>query len=60
MKEANLARQEEERVEQRRKVKAEKKVQKKDQKGTQAGEKRKADQEDQDEWNKDLGKSYFK
>uniref|UniRef100_A0A8C8A457 Spliceosome associated factor 3, U4/U6 recycling protein n=1 Tax=Oryzias sinensis TaxID=183150 RepID=A0A8C8A457_9TELE len=52
-KEANQARQEEERVEQRRKVKAEKKVLKKDQRG--AGEKRKAEQEDQDEWNKDSG-----
>uniref|UniRef100_A0A3P9H6B1 Spliceosome associated factor 3, U4/U6 recycling protein n=1 Tax=Oryzias latipes TaxID=8090 RepID=A0A3P9H6B1_ORYLA len=52
-KEANQARHEEERVEQRRKVKAEKKVLRKDQRG--AGEKRKAEQEDQDEWNKDSG-----
>uniref|UniRef100_A0A7N6ATI8 Spliceosome associated factor 3, U4/U6 recycling protein n=1 Tax=Anabas testudineus TaxID=64144 RepID=A0A7N6ATI8_ANATE len=53
-KEANLARQEEERVEQRRKTKADKKAQKKVQKGNRAGEKRKADQDDyQNEWNED-------
>uniref|UniRef100_A0A3B5A219 Spliceosome associated factor 3, U4/U6 recycling protein n=1 Tax=Stegastes partitus TaxID=144197 RepID=A0A3B5A219_9TELE len=53
-KEANLARQEEERAEQRRKAKSDKKAQKKFQKGTRAGEKRKADQDDyQDEWNED-------
>uniref|UniRef100_A0A7N9ARL8 Spliceosome associated factor 3, U4/U6 recycling protein n=1 Tax=Mastacembelus armatus TaxID=205130 RepID=A0A7N9ARL8_9TELE len=53
-KEANLARQEEERSEQRRKAKADKKAQKKVQKGTRAGEKRKAEQDDyQDAWNED-------
>ncbi|KAM3611807.1 uncharacterized protein V6R79_024445 [Siganus canaliculatus] len=53
-KEANLARQEEERAEQRRKTKSDKKTQKKVQKGARAGEKRKAEQEDyQDEWNED-------
>uniref|UniRef100_A0AAQ6AGF6 Spliceosome associated factor 3, U4/U6 recycling protein n=1 Tax=Amphiprion ocellaris TaxID=80972 RepID=A0AAQ6AGF6_AMPOC len=53
-KEANLARQEEERAEQRRKAKSEKKTQKKFQKGTRTGEKRKAEQDDyQDEWNED-------
>uniref|UniRef100_A0A3Q1GAH7 Spliceosome associated factor 3, U4/U6 recycling protein n=1 Tax=Acanthochromis polyacanthus TaxID=80966 RepID=A0A3Q1GAH7_9TELE len=56
-KEANLARQEEERAEQRRKAKSDKKTQKKFQKGTRAGEKRKAEQDDyQDEWNEDSGK----
>uniref|UniRef100_A0A7N8WTB6 Spliceosome associated factor 3, U4/U6 recycling protein n=1 Tax=Mastacembelus armatus TaxID=205130 RepID=A0A7N8WTB6_9TELE len=55
-KEANLARQEEERSEQRRKAKADKKAQKKVQKGTRAGEKRKAEQDDyQDAWNEDSG-----
>uniref|UniRef100_A0AAX7SCJ6 RRM domain-containing protein n=1 Tax=Astatotilapia calliptera TaxID=8154 RepID=A0AAX7SCJ6_ASTCA len=55
-KEANLARQEDERAEQRRKAKVEKKAQKKVQKGTRAGEKRKAEQDDyQDEWNEDAG-----
>ncbi|KAM4577241.1 squamous cell carcinoma antigen recognized by T-cells 3 isoform 2-T2 [Odontesthes bonariensis] len=54
VKEANLARQEEERFEQRRKVKADKKVQKKVQKGGRAGEKRRAEHDDyQDEWNED-------
>uniref|UniRef100_A0A4W6GB41 Spliceosome associated factor 3, U4/U6 recycling protein n=1 Tax=Lates calcarifer TaxID=8187 RepID=A0A4W6GB41_LATCA len=53
-KEANLARQEEERAEQRRKAKSDKKAQKKVQKGTRFGEKRKAEQDDyQDEWNDD-------
>uniref|UniRef100_A0A3P8U7Y5 Spliceosome associated factor 3, U4/U6 recycling protein n=1 Tax=Amphiprion percula TaxID=161767 RepID=A0A3P8U7Y5_AMPPE len=53
-KEANLARQEEERAEQRRKAKSDKKTQKKFQKGTRTGEKRKAEQDDyQDEWNED-------
>uniref|UniRef100_A0A665UQL7 Spliceosome associated factor 3, U4/U6 recycling protein n=1 Tax=Echeneis naucrates TaxID=173247 RepID=A0A665UQL7_ECHNA len=53
-KEANLARQEEERAEQRRKTKSDKKAQKKIQKGSQFGEKRKAEPEDhQDEWNED-------
>uniref|UniRef100_A0AAQ5XZ31 RRM domain-containing protein n=1 Tax=Amphiprion ocellaris TaxID=80972 RepID=A0AAQ5XZ31_AMPOC len=58
-KEANLARQEEERAEQRRKAKSEKKTQKKFQKGTRTGEKRKAEQDDyQDEWNEDSGKMH--
>ncbi|KAM6930387.1 squamous cell carcinoma antigen recognized by T-cells 3 [Xenentodon cancila] len=53
-KEANLARQEEGRSEQRRRAKVDKKAQKKAQKGTRAGEKRKAQQEDErDEWNED-------
>ncbi|KAF3695804.1 Squamous cell carcinoma antigen recognized by T-cells 3 [Channa argus] len=53
-KEANLARQEEERAEQRRKAKVDKKVQKKVQKGNVAGEKRKAEQDDyRNEWNQD-------
>ncbi|KAM9392445.1 squamous cell carcinoma antigen recognized by T-cells 3 [Pholidichthys leucotaenia] len=52
-KEANHARQEEERAEQRRRAKADKKAQKKFQKGTRAGEKRKAEQDYQDEWNED-------
>ncbi|XP_041642830.1 squamous cell carcinoma antigen recognized by T-cells 3 [Cheilinus undulatus] len=53
-KEATLARQEEERADQRRKAKAEKKAQKKVQKGSRAGEKRKAEQDDyDDEWNED-------
>ncbi|XP_047447825.1 squamous cell carcinoma antigen recognized by T-cells 3 [Mugil cephalus] len=53
-KEANLARQEEDRAEQRRKAKSEKKTQKKFQHGSRAGEKRKAEQDDyQDEWNED-------
>lgn len=51
-KEANLARQDEERAEQRRKVKADKKAQKKSQKGDRVGEKRKAEQDSfVDEWN---------
>nr|XP_046243347.1 squamous cell carcinoma antigen recognized by T-cells 3 [Scatophagus argus] len=53
-KEAIMARQEEERAEQRRKAKSDKKAQKKFQKGTRAGEKRKAEQDDYgDEWNED-------
>lgn len=56
-KEANLARQEEERAEQRRKGKADKKAQKKTQKGIRVGEKRTAEQDDyHSEWNEDLGK----
>lgn len=56
-KEANLARQEEERVEQRRKAKSDKKAQKKFQRGNRVGEKRKAEQDDyHDEWNEDYGK----
>ncbi|XP_054466241.1 squamous cell carcinoma antigen recognized by T-cells 3 [Anoplopoma fimbria] len=51
-KEANLARQDDERTDQRRKTKADKKSQKKVQKGTRAGEKRKAEQDDyHNEWN---------
>uniref|UniRef100_G3P1Y7 Spliceosome associated factor 3, U4/U6 recycling protein n=1 Tax=Gasterosteus aculeatus TaxID=69293 RepID=G3P1Y7_GASAC len=51
-KEANVARQEEERADQRRRTKAEKKGQKKVPKGTRAGEKRKAEQDDHHkEWN---------
>ncbi|XP_069565465.1 squamous cell carcinoma antigen recognized by T-cells 3 [Brachyistius frenatus] len=53
-KEANLARQEEERSEQRRKAKTDKKSQKKVQKGTRAGEKRKPEQNyDHGDWNED-------
>ncbi|KAM9743797.1 squamous cell carcinoma antigen recognized by T-cells 3 isoform 1-T1 [Menidia menidia] len=53
-KEANQARQEEERVEQRRRGKTDKKAQKKVQKGGRPGEKRKAEQDDyRDEWNED-------
>ncbi|XP_074525920.1 squamous cell carcinoma antigen recognized by T-cells 3 [Halichoeres trimaculatus] len=53
-KEANLARQEEERVDQRRKAKSDKKAQKKVQRGNRVGEKRKAEQDDyHDEWNED-------
>uniref|UniRef100_A0A3B4YS52 Spliceosome associated factor 3, U4/U6 recycling protein n=1 Tax=Seriola lalandi dorsalis TaxID=1841481 RepID=A0A3B4YS52_SERLL len=53
-KEANLARQEDERNEQRRKAKSDKKAQKKVQKGARFGEKRKAEQDDyHDEWNED-------
>uniref|UniRef100_A0A8D0CMW1 Spliceosome associated factor 3, U4/U6 recycling protein n=1 Tax=Sander lucioperca TaxID=283035 RepID=A0A8D0CMW1_SANLU len=51
-KEANLARQEEEKADQRRKTKVDKKAQRKVQKGSRVGEKRKAEQDDyQDEWN---------
>ncbi|XP_070690238.1 squamous cell carcinoma antigen recognized by T-cells 3 isoform X2 [Pempheris klunzingeri] len=53
-KEANMARQEGERADQRRKAKLDKKSQKKIQKGTRAGEKRKAEQDDyQNDWNED-------
>lgn len=56
-KEANLARQEEEKADQRRKAKSDKKAQKKVQKGTRAGEKRRAEQDDyHDAWNEDSGK----
>ncbi len=56
-KEANLAHQEEEKADQRRKAKLDKKAQKKVQKGTRAGEKRKAEQDDyHNEWNDDSGK----
>ncbi|KAM6943823.1 squamous cell carcinoma antigen recognized by T-cells 3 [Lycodopsis pacificus] len=51
-KEANVARQEEDKSDQRRKNKGDKKAQKKGQKGTRAGEKRKAEQDDyHDQWN---------
>lgn len=55
-KEANLARQEEEKADQRRKSKADKKAQKKTQKGIRIGEKRKTEHDDDyhDEWNEDL------
>uniref|UniRef100_A0A3B4B197 RRM domain-containing protein n=1 Tax=Periophthalmus magnuspinnatus TaxID=409849 RepID=A0A3B4B197_9GOBI len=54
-KEANIARQEEERTQQRRKTKADKKAQKKIQKGICVGEKRKAEQDDYAiEWKEDL------
>uniref|UniRef100_A0A8C6UYY8 Spliceosome associated factor 3, U4/U6 recycling protein n=1 Tax=Neogobius melanostomus TaxID=47308 RepID=A0A8C6UYY8_9GOBI len=54
-KEANFARQEEERAEQRQKAKADKKAYKKTQKGVRVGEKRKAEQDSfADEWNDDL------
>ncbi|KAM3868135.1 squamous cell carcinoma antigen recognized by T-cells 3 [Diretmus argenteus] len=53
-KEANLARQEEEKTDQRRKAKADKKSQKKGQKGFRAGEKRKVEQDNyQDEWDEE-------
>lgn len=53
-KEANMARQEEERADQRRKAKSDKKAQKKGQKGPRAGEKRKAEQDDyRNEWSED-------
>lgn len=55
-KEANFARQEEERSGQRQKAKADKKAYKKTQKGVRIGEKRKAEQDGYaDEWNDDLG-----
>ncbi len=54
-KEANMARQEEERADQRRKAKSEKKAQKKGQKGPRAGEKRKVEQDDHNAWNEDSG-----
>lgn len=53
-KEANLARQEEEKADQRRKAKVDKKTQKKPQKGFRVGEKRKTEQDDYHEWNEDL------
>lgn len=57
MKEAIMARQEEERSDQRRKAKSDKKAQKKNQKGFRVGEKRKAEQDDyHDEWNENSGK----
>uniref|UniRef100_H3DEK9 Spliceosome associated factor 3, U4/U6 recycling protein n=1 Tax=Tetraodon nigroviridis TaxID=99883 RepID=H3DEK9_TETNG len=50
-KEATVARQEEDRAEQRRKAKSEKKAQKKMGKDVRAGEKRKAQQDYEDNWN---------
>uniref|UniRef100_A0A8D3D241 Spliceosome associated factor 3, U4/U6 recycling protein n=1 Tax=Scophthalmus maximus TaxID=52904 RepID=A0A8D3D241_SCOMX len=59
-KEANMARQEEDRNDQRRKGKSDKKTQKKVQKRTRFGEKRKAEPDDyQDEWNENSGKAWF-
>lgn len=55
MKEANIARQEEDRAEQRRKAKSDKKAQKKMGKDVQAGEKRKAQQDYEDNWNNGTG-----
>lgn len=53
-KETNLARHEDEKMEQRRKAKAEKKAQKKAQKANRGGEKRKAEQDDyQEDWNEE-------
>ncbi|XP_058491737.1 squamous cell carcinoma antigen recognized by T-cells 3 [Solea solea] len=53
-KEANMARQDDDRTDQRRKAKFDKKAQKKVQKKSRFGEKRKAEQDDyQDEWNDD-------
>ncbi|XP_068166899.1 squamous cell carcinoma antigen recognized by T-cells 3 [Antennarius striatus] len=53
-KEANLARQEEERADQRRKAKSDKKAQKKVQKGSRAGEKRKAEPDGyHNDWNEE-------
>ncbi|XP_068594447.1 squamous cell carcinoma antigen recognized by T-cells 3 [Brachionichthys hirsutus] len=54
-KEANLARQEEGRGDQRRKVKLDKKAQKKVQKGSRAGEKRKAERDGHhDDWKEEM------
>ncbi|CDQ66359.1 unnamed protein product [Oncorhynchus mykiss] len=56
-KEAHLVRQEEEKTEQRRRAKADKKNQKKGQKGSGPGEKRKAEDEDnENEWGEESGK----
>lgn len=55
VKEANIARQEEDRAEQRRKAKSDKKAQKKIGKDVQAGEKRKAQQDYEDNWNNGTG-----
>ncbi|XP_035514412.1 squamous cell carcinoma antigen recognized by T-cells 3 [Morone saxatilis] len=53
-KEANMARQEDDRADHRRKAKSDKKSQKKVQKGTRAGEKRRAGQDNyHNEWNED-------
>lgn len=55
-KEATIARQEEDRAEQRRKAKSEKKVQKKMGKTVRAVEKRKAQQDYEDNWNDSIGR----
>lgn len=55
-KEALLVRQEEERTEQRRKAKADKKAQKKSHKTNRTGDKRKAEDVDDDEWGEETGK----
>lgn len=56
VKEANIARQEEDRAEQRRRAKSDKKTQRKMGKDVQAGEKRKAQQDYEDNWNNGTGK----
>lgn len=56
VKEATVARQEEDRAEQRRKAKSDKKAQKKMGKDVRAGEKRKAQQDYEDNWNNSTGK----
>uniref|UniRef100_A0AAY5EMK7 RRM domain-containing protein n=1 Tax=Electrophorus electricus TaxID=8005 RepID=A0AAY5EMK7_ELEEL len=53
--EALIAQQEEDRAEQRRKVKAEKKAQKKNQKSNRMGDKRKAEDKCEDEWGEETG-----
>lgn len=55
-KEATVARQEEDRAEQRRKAKSEKKAQKKMGKDVRTGEKRKAQQDYEDNWNDSIGR----
>ncbi|KAK7172807.1 hypothetical protein R3I93_002818 [Phoxinus phoxinus] len=50
IKEANLARQEEDKADQRRKAKADKKGQKKSQKANRTGDKRKAEDDGEEEW----------
>lgn len=55
-KEATVARQEEDRAEQRRKAKSEKKTQKKLGKDVRAGNKRKAQQHYEDNWNDSIGR----
>lgn len=54
-KEATVARQEEDRAEQRRKAKSDKKAQKKMGKHVRVGEKRKAQQDYDDNWNNSIG-----
>lgn len=60
VKEANIARQEEDRAEQRRKAKSDKKAQKKMGKDVRAGEKRKAQQDYEDNWNNGTGEEMMK